>query len=136
MQTSPPRALVAEDNPATAGVLKHSFQRAGFDVVWMANGSAAATKAESEPFDVIITDFQMPGACGEDVIRAARNGSCNEETPIFLCSAKGLELDTVAMVEAYRLEKVLFKPFSPLDIVELARSIASARAETCPSAAK
>ena len=135
METSSPRILVAEDNAACAGVLEFTLGRAGFDVVLIANGREAMSAVEAEPFDAIITDYQMPGACGKDVIHAARNGAVNAETPIVLCSAKGLELDTVQLQTQYRLAKILYKPFSPRDVVDMVRSLPKSPSASCAAGA-
>lgn len=136
MESSPLRILVAEDNAASAGVLQFTLERAGFEVVVIANGRAAAEAVESESFHFIITDYQMPGACGEDVIRAAREGGANRETPIVLCSAKGLELDTVLLQQQYSLARILCKPFSPREVVDLVRSLPHSHAATCAAGAE
>lgn len=117
------RLLIAEDNPAAAGVLQFTLSKSGFDVVVATNGTAAITKVQSEKFDAIITDYQMPGANGEEVIRAARADAMNEATPIILCSAKGLELDTVELTNTYQLAKVIYKPFSPRDVVNIVSTL-------------
>lgn len=111
------RLLIAEDNPAAAGVLQFTLSKSGFEVIVATNGRAAISKVQAEKFDAIITDYQMPGATGEEVIQAARAGSPNEETPIILCSAKGLELDTVELTNTYNLAHIIYKPFSPRDVV-------------------
>ncbi len=119
MSQNSQRLLIAEDNPAAAGVLQFTLSKAGFQVEVATNGRLAITKLQAEKFDAIITDYQMPGATGEEVIQAARAGSPNEETPIILCSAKGLELDTVELTNTYQLAKIIYKPFSPRDVVKI-----------------
>jgi CheY-like chemotaxis protein len=123
MFDSQPQVLVAEDNPALSGVLDFSLRRTGYEVLICCNGKKAIEAVGSQRFDIIITDYQMPCANGDEVIRSARSGSPNAETPIILCSAKGLELDADALKRDYNLTAVICKPFSPSEMMELVKSV-------------
>lgn len=122
--------LIAEDNAALAGVLEFNIQRAGCDVTVASTGSRAIEMLQARPYDLILTDFQMPGACGEDVCHAARSHPLHLNTPLILCSAKGFELDTERLRKVYDLAAVEFKPFSPTDIARKVRRLVEERA-TC-----
>jgi len=123
MSALEPPVLVAEDNPAMAGVLEFSLQQAGYGVHVCSNGAKAIDALRQRKFAAIITDYQMPGANGEEVIRAARSNPLNETTPIILCSAKGLEFDVDALNDAYELTAVICKPFSPREMMDLVASL-------------
>ena len=123
MNKSRTKVLVAEDNLAMAGLAEYVLQQAGCDVTICNSGSKAVARVEEEAFDFIVTDYQMPGADGEDVIRAARSNSANAKTPIVLCSAKGFELDTEKLYDTYEISKVVTKPYSPTQLVELVNTL-------------
>ena len=130
MSEGRPHILIAEDNRAMAGLSEYTLQRAGFEVTVCYHGSKAVSVVEEKQFDFILTDFQMPGASGKDVIQAARKNKPNATTPIVLCSAKGYELDTAELTDEYSLSGVVTKPFSPLEIVELVRTHTQCPADT------
>ena len=52
------KVLVAEDNPALAGVVRFNLKRTGFEVTVARNGREALDMACRTPFDVVITDQQ------------------------------------------------------------------------------
>jgi len=133
MATVTPRALVVEDNRVMADVVRFNLSRAGMDVEVAFNGRAALDAFNAAEFDLVITDYQMPEMSGEELCRAIREGNHNTLVPILLVSAKGYELDIESLVQQYSLSRVLFKPFSPRDIVETARSLVETVASPGPS---
>lgn len=114
-----PRVLVAEDNPAMSALVDFTLQRAGYEVTVCNNGRKAIDALDSKEFDVLMTDFQMPGAYGDEVIRHARASELNSEITIFLCSAKGYEVDREMMTNEYRVAEIMTKPFSPSNVVKV-----------------
>lgn len=116
-----PLLLVAEDNLVMADVLRFNLERAGFDVEVAATGLQAARLLAEREFDVILTDFQMPGINGEGICRLAREDERHRHVPILLISAKSFELDVRRLTEEYALSRVLAKPFSPREVVQTVR---------------
>lgn len=119
------RVLVAEDNYALANVLRFNLQRAGFAVTVANNGMQAIDLLGREAFDLLMTDFQMPGANGEQLCRAVRHDLLLDRLPIVLCSAKGFEVDIQALKSEYGISAVLYKPFSVQAIVNLVHNLVS-----------
>lgn len=69
----PRRALVCDDDPEVRRSLARLLKRRGFaEVVETDDGSAALEQLRASTFDILITDFLMPGVNGVDLIRAAR----------------------------------------------------------------
>ncbi len=66
-------------------------------------------------YDLLITDFQMPGVNGEALCQAVRDEMGLRDLPILMCSAKGLELDTQELRNKWNVTQVMFKPFSMRD---------------------
>lgn len=116
------KILVAEDNRVMANVLQFNLTKAGYDVSVANSGSQAVELASHTKFDLVITDYQMPGLSGEEVCERLRARPEYKLVPIFMCSAKGYELDVVDLCEKYRLAGIIRKPFSPLQILELVSS--------------
>jgi DNA-binding response OmpR family regulator len=117
------RILLAEDNQLMAGLVRTNLERAGLDVSLAYTGREAIDRLRDGGFDAVITDFQMPEGNGEDVCRFMRADDRYQQTPLILCSAKGYELDLEEMTSRYDLAAVVFKPFSPRDLVSLIRSL-------------
>ena len=119
------RVLVAEDNYALANVLRFNLQRAGIAVTVANNGLQAIDLLGREAFDLLMTDFQMPGANGEQLCRAVRRELQIEHMPIVMCSAKGFELDIQGLKSEYGISEILYKPFSVQAIVNIVRGLVS-----------
>src|SRR2546421_1978135 len=67
-----PRILVVDDDPLVRGLLVRCLHVCGYDTEESPDGSHAIDRLENQTgFDVVVTDYSMPGATGLDVIRAA-----------------------------------------------------------------
>ena len=124
------RVLVAEDNRVMGNVIRFNLSRSGFDVTLVHDGRSAMEAIDRETFDLIITDYQMPHATGRDVCRHVRMDARHIGVPVVLVSAKGMELKSEDADCCDQFTKVVYKPFSPLDIVKIARESASPAAKT------
>ena len=62
------RVLVAEDDPAVRDITTRFLERAGYDVVAVADGAEAIAVAGLSPaFDLLVTDLVMPNMSGIDL---------------------------------------------------------------------
>ena len=122
MTHNPPRILVAEDNPALANVIRFNLERAGCSVTLIRDGAEAARRIDEERFDLVVTDLQMPGLDGEQLCRHIRSQPDYCDIPIIVCSAKGLEVDMNRLLLEYGISHILFKPFSPVELVNICAS--------------
>lgn len=109
--------VVAEDNRVCRDILRFNLTRAGY-AVWVSGDGGEVLKhlATAEP-SLILTDFQMPGATGEEICRFARRER-QLTCPIILCTAKGIELDGTNFRETYGVTEIVYKPFSMQSILE------------------
>ena len=115
-----PRILIAEDNRVLADAIRFNLAEEGFDVTVATHGRRALKLAQAETFDLIISDYQMPGLSGEELLTAVRADSASRNAVCILCSAKGYELDSQRLTDELRLMRIVMKPFSPSELVELA----------------
>ena len=126
------KVLVAEDNPVLSEVIRFNLQRTGFDVTIARNGNEAIRLLESEPFSILITDYEMPGLDGEQICNRVRNELYLDSLRFVMCSAKGLELDREALQTKFSLEAILLKPFSLRDLTSLLESLVSVDCDNAP----
>jgi two-component system cell cycle sensor histidine kinase/response regulator CckA len=62
------RAMIVEDDPSVRDITRRFLERAGYDVVAMADGVEAVAAARAgPPFDVLVTDVVMPNMSGIDL---------------------------------------------------------------------
>lgn len=109
--------LIAEDNLVLSDVLRFNLERAGYAVSVTNSGTQAVELLQRTRFEMILTDYQMPGINGEGICRHARSDGIHGSVPIVLISAKCFELDVAQLIAKYALSKVLSKPFSPREVV-------------------
>ena len=112
------RILLVEDNLALGNVVKFNLQRAGFDVHFARNGRLGWEAFQQSSFDMVITDQQMPEMNGVELCRKIRDELGDRSTPIFLLTAKGLELDRKQLREELAVAQTLSKPFSPKSLIK------------------
>ena len=66
--------LVAEDDAVNQFTIKTMLQKMGHSVLCVENGIEALKVLQSNSFDCVITDIQMPGMDGEELIERIRKG--------------------------------------------------------------
>jgi len=124
------RVLVAEDNPALALVVRFHLENAGFRVTVARNGEETWGLLQREDFDAVVTDQQMPGLSGAEVCARMRREARLAEIPVVMLTAKGLEMELDRLRKELGVWKVLPKPFSVRQLVEIVEDC------TAPSGAK
>ena len=110
----PGRILVIDDEKSARLLLERVLSRAGHQVVLVETGELGLERLAREPFDLIITDKNLPGISGLEVLRLARGQNPKLQavvitgfpTPETKTSAR--ELGAFAYVT---------KPFGILDIL-------------------
>jgi two-component system chemotaxis response regulator CheY len=131
-------ALVVDDSPTIRNFVSAALESAGFDVTLAKSGfealkvlKEALTKvqeapggADKSPFDLIVTDVNMPDINGLELVKFVRQ-SKNEalkRTPLVIISTDGREKDRDRGM-ALGATAYLVKPFQPEVLLELASRI-------------
>jgi two-component system response regulator PilR (NtrC family) len=70
-----PRILVVDDERSMQEFLEIFLRREGFEVTTAGSAEAALVAIEGDDFDLVITDVQMPGKSGLDLLREVRERS-------------------------------------------------------------
>ena len=69
----PRRVLIVDDDETVLNMFRKTFERASYDSVdTAADGASAIERLREQPYDLLVTDLQMPGVGGLAVIREAR----------------------------------------------------------------
>ncbi len=82
------RVLVAEDNPVSQAVLREQLEALGAQPTVARDGEHALQIWGSQPFDLVITDINMPRLNGYDLARALREQGV--QVPIIGVTANAL----------------------------------------------
>jgi CheY-like chemotaxis protein/predicted regulator of Ras-like GTPase activity (Roadblock/LC7/MglB family) len=110
--------LIVDDAKDILFLLTHSLRRLGpeYEVTTANDGAAALELIQKQKFDLIITDYMMPGMTGVDLAQVVRKVS--PDTQIVLMTAH----DTRGMrtiVETLQLGGYVGKPFTVSEILEV-----------------
>ena len=79
--------LVAEDNAVNQKVISKLLKKVGCEFQIASNGVEACRLAETELFDIVLMDLQMPLMDGFEAARQIRAEGLNRETPIIALTA-------------------------------------------------
>jgi len=107
-----PRILVVDDEEAILYVFERYLSVAGYGVVTAPRGGDAVRAAQDGPFDLLITDFRMPGMNGVEVIGALRD--LQPGLPALVISGNPIEAGTLPAGVRF-----LSKPVSMPDLLAL-----------------
>lgn len=101
------RLLIIEDEPLIRSSLAEFLEQEGYQVQTAASGPVGLQLAEATAFDLVITDIQMPGMDGVEVLERIQHR--NPETFVILVTAYGT-VETA--VEAFKrgAQDYLLKP--------------------------
>ena len=115
------RILVIDDEPIIAELLSDVFSRHGYEVETCIGGEAGLEQAARGRFDLVVSDFAMPGANGLDLARHL--SSADPKARVVIVSAF-LDPDVEEALGAQNnVEAILRKPFDIFEVVHLADRI-------------
>src|SRR3972149_238253 len=108
------RILVADDEERIRMLLEAHLEASGYAVVLASDGAQALERLKNGAFDAVITDMNMPGASGLEVILEARR-RYGPNLPVIVITAYGSVQNAV---EAMRdgATDYLEKPFDMADL--------------------
>ena len=116
--------LTVDDSPSVRQMIKLVLSPAGHNVVEAGDGSEGLAKAKAQPFDLVITDLNMPVMNGMQMIRGLRGLPSFMGVPIVFLTT---ESDDAVKQEAKAAGATgwITKPFD-------AAKLASAIRRVCP----
>ncbi len=103
-----PKILLVEDDCNIATALAHTL-RGSYAIDKAGNGKAALHKTDSEPYDLIMLDLNLPDMPGLLVCQQIRD--CGISTPILVLSGESRTLTKINLLDA-GANDYLTKPFS------------------------
>ena len=115
------RALVVEDEPKLAGLLKRGLTEDGHVADVAPSGEDAVWMALSAPYDVIVLDVMLPGIDGFATCRELRKREV--WTPVLMLTARDAVEDRVEGLDT-GADDYLVKPFSFAELVARLRELA------------
>ena len=113
--------LVVDDTAAARFLVASTLRRLGFSTLVAGNGEMALSTLLDRPPDAIVTDLEMPGMGGEQLVQAVRSHKNPHirELPIIVCSSK-VDSATLETLASLGVDAVVPKPVEVRLLVEQA----------------
>lgn len=81
------KILLVEDNPMVLGMLRHELAELA-PVTTAVNGTDALASAMEQPPDLIISDYQMPGLDGRQLVEKLKTRPATSRIPVILLATR------------------------------------------------
>jgi DNA-binding response OmpR family regulator len=118
-----PRALVVEDEPDVAALIRHHLEHEGYEVVLTPNGADAIRLARDQRPDLVLLDLMVPQLNGWEVCRRLKQDPETAAIPIIIVTGRVEEGDKVLGFEL-GADDYVTKPFSPRELIARVRAVA------------
>lgn len=109
--------LVIEDDQTLLEGLQIFLEMEGFQTLTASNGAVGLALARKHHPDLVLTNYQMPGADGLEVIRGLRGDPSLNRTPIIFITANH-RLSVREQAVKGGADAFLRKPFSTNDLMK------------------
>jgi len=127
-ETKVPRILVVDDEPSMRSFLEIMLTKEGYAVDTAGDGDDAVSRAQKQPYDLVISDIKMPGMSGTGVLKKIKE--IHPETVVIMITAFA---STESAVEAMRegAYDYITKPFKVDEIkVIISNALEKGRVES------
>jgi len=94
------KVLLVDDSLIARKVEQGILEHIGFEVDTAIDGLDALSKLESETYDMVVTDLEMPRLDGFGLVRRMRNQPQHEDLPILIISTRESAEDRMRAMEA------------------------------------
>lgn len=117
-----PSILVVEDEEGVRDLMVQLLEMGGYSAKAVDNGLDALSRFKKEHFDLVFTDFRMPGMSGAEVTRAIK--AFDSQIPVVVVTGWDPETFREELTCA-GVDHILQKPFDMDDVLGLVSSLTS-----------
>lgn len=105
--------LIVDDSPTMRRIVINALKTFSYNEFLEAgDGKEALALLESNQFDFVITDWNMPNMTGLELTLAIRGNDKLKHLPILMVTTRGLKSDIIEALKA-RVNNYVVKPFTP-----------------------
>jgi len=110
------KVLVVDDEIHIVHVVAIKLRNNGYEVISADNGVDAFELACKERPDIVVTDFQMQGMTGLELVEKLRQRKETKKIPVIMLTARSFAVSKKKQ-EDLRISGCLSKPFSPKELL-------------------
>ena len=103
--------LVVDDFNSTRQVIRSILEKKGYTVILAENGEGAMKELNVRNIDLILTDLNMPGINGIDLVKAVRNSPDYYRVPVLMLTTE-MKNEKIQMAHDAGVTGIIKKPFN------------------------
>lgn len=112
------KILVVDDFSTMRRIIKNLLRDLGFQNIEEADdGTTALPMLQNGDFDFVVTDWNMPGMQGIDLLRAIRSDDSMKEIPVLMVTAEAKREQIIEAAQA-GVNGYIVKPFTAATLKE------------------
>ena len=117
------RILVVDDFSTMRRIVRQLLKELGFNNIEEAeDGAMALSKLQNEPFDFVVSDWNMPNMPGIDLLRAIRADEKLKHLPVLMITAEARKENIIEAAQA-GASGYIVKPFTAATLDEKLKKI-------------
>lgn len=117
------KILVVDDFSTMRRIVRNLLKELGFSNVYEAeDGVDALKKLRAEPFDFVVSDWNMPNMTGIDLLREIRKDGALKHLPVLMVTAEAKKENIIEAAQAGASGYVV-KPFTAITLDEKLQKI-------------
>ena len=106
------KILIIDDQRSIREFIKHSLEEFGYEIITAADGAEGWEMVLEQQPDLVITDLNMPGVYGLELLERIRNDARTASLPV-LCATGDDNIDTKQRAVILGATGWVQKPFNP-----------------------
>ena len=114
------RVLIVDDSSVMRKIVERSLRQAGLELEEVreaGNGAEGLAEVQGAPFDLILSDINMPAMDGLEFLQGLRELENAKNTPVVMITTEGSESRVVEALSA-GARGYIRKPFTPDQVKE------------------
>ncbi len=112
------KILIVDDFSTMRRIIKNLLRDLGFNNTTEADdGATALPMLQSQPFDFVVTDWNMPNMTGIDLLKAIRSDDRLKSLPVLMVTAEAKK-DQIVMAAQAGVNGYIVKPFTAATLKE------------------
>lgn len=104
------RILIVEDEMLSRRMLERDLKKLGYETDAAADGLAAWQLIEQRPYQIVVSDWEMPGMNGVELVKRIREMKSDDYVYVILLTSRSAKLDLIEGMEA-GADDFVTKPF-------------------------
>jgi CheY-like chemotaxis protein len=118
-----PRVMIVDDEPDVIELVTEILTGEGYDVVGAESGDECFKKLETEPVDLILMDFFMPGMDGRRVIEKIRENPRSKDIKIVFLTSATFRGRGMKVIDELKVLDYIAKPIDMDDFISRIKKI-------------